>query len=162
MRAYITRHAEAVPREQSEVPRLLTQKGRTDARHLGLFLKAGGIGPARVLHNGRTWVQQNAEIVAEVLETGHGARVEQPAYGLNSGAEIAPLIADLTEAEDDVVAALPNEVAHRVASHLIAGQETPHAVSLDNGGAICLERGDDGHWHAVWLVTAQQLADLAD
>ncbi len=107
-------------------------------------------------------MQQNAEIVAEVLDTGHGARVEQPAYGLNSGAEIAPLIADLNEAAGDVVVVLPNEVAHRVASHLIAGREAPHAVSLDNGGAICLERGADGGWRAVWLLTARQLEDMAN
>lgn len=160
MRAYLTRHAEAVPRESNESPRLLTDKGRKDARRLGLFLKNNGIGKARVIHNGRSWVQDNAEILAGVLEKGNGAAVFTPSYPLNAGADIEPFIADLNAASDDIVAALPNDVAHRAATQLIAGRQTPYAISLTNGNAVCLERSDDGLWRIVWLITTKQLEAL--
>jgi phosphohistidine phosphatase SixA len=160
MRACITRHAEAVPRDSAESPRLLTDKGRKDAERLGHFLKNNGIGKARVMHNGRSWVQDNAETLAGVLAKGNGAVICTPSYSLNAGADIEPFMADLNAATDDIVAALPDDVAHRAATGLITGRQTPYAVSMSNGDAVCLERGDDGEWRIVWLVTTRQLQDL--
>lgn len=162
MRAYITRHAEAAPRESEESPRLLTDKGRTDARRLGHFLKNEGIGKVRVIHNGRSWVRDNAEVLAEVLDRENGATLYLPPYPLNADAEIQPFISDLNAAADDIVAALPNDVAHRVATQLIAGRESPYAVSMGNGDAVCLERCDEGVWRIVWLVTTKLLENFPD
>ncbi|MDH3239115.1 MAG: hypothetical protein OEO83_00470 [Alphaproteobacteria bacterium] len=162
MRAYLTYHAEAVARERNESPRLLTDKGREDARRLGLFLKKDGIGKARVLHNGTTWIQENAEILARALEDGNTDIVSTPLYPLNAKADIEPLIDALNSASDDVVAVLPSDVTFRTATQLIAGRQTPHAVSMTNGGAVCLERGGEGVWSIVWLVTTKQLAALRD
>lgn len=162
MKACIIRHAEAVPRESSQSPRLLTEGGRKDAERLGHFLKTVGIGKARVVHNGRSWVQENAEILAAILQTGNGAEVHSPAYSLNTKVDLDPFIADLDAASNDIVAALPNDVAHRVATRLLAGRETPYAVAMNNGDAVCLERSGDGHWRMLWFVTARQLEDLLD
>lgn len=85
MRAYQTYHAEAVPRERNDSPRLLTDKGRKDARRLGFFLKNTRIGKARVLHNGTTWIQENAEILARVLENGNADILFTPSYPFMRG-----------------------------------------------------------------------------
>ncbi|MDX1483162.1 MAG: hypothetical protein R3229_01670 [Alphaproteobacteria bacterium] len=162
MRAYLIRHAEAVPRESDQSPRLLTDKGREDARRLGLFLKRDGVGRARVIHNGRSWVRENAEILAGILDEGNGASVVAPSYPLNAGVDIEPFIGDLNAASGDIVAALPNDVAHRVATRLIAGRETPYAVSMANGDAACVEPNGEGGWRLVWLVTATQLENSPD
>ena len=154
MRACLTYHAEAVPRERNESPRRLTDKGREDAARLGRFLKRNGMGKARVLHNGTTWIQENAEILGRCL----GAdSVSTPAYPLNARADIQPLIDDLNAASEDIVAALPSDVTFRTATQLITGREAPLAVSMTNGDAICLERSDDGAWRIVWLVTTKHL-----
>jgi len=160
VRAYLTYHAEAVPRESNQSPRLLTDKGRADARRLGQFLKENGIGKARIIHNGTTWIQENAEILASVLENGNTGIVFKPSYPLNARADIEPLIDDLNAASDDIVAALPSDVTFRTATQLIAGRQTPLAFSMGNGDAVCLERRDDGGWHIVWLVTTKQLEAL--
>lgn len=160
MRAYLTYHAEAVPRERNESPRLLTDKGRKDARRLGLYLKQIGIGKARVMHNGTTWIRENAEILARVLADGNADIAFTPSYPLNARADIGPLIGDLNAASDDMVAALPSDVTFRTATQLVAGRETPYAVSMTNGDAVCLERGDGGLWSIVWLVTTEQLEAL--
>ena len=162
MRAYLTYHAEAVPRERNESPRLLTDKGREDARRLGLFLKNNGIGKARVLHNGTTWIQENAEILARVLENGNTDIVFTPSYPLNAKVDIEPLIDDLNAASGDIVAVLPSDITFRTATQLIAGRQTPYAISMTNGDAICLERSDDGLWRIVWLVTTKQLETALD
>jgi phosphohistidine phosphatase SixA len=158
MRACLTYHAEAVPRESNPSPRLLTDKGRADARRLGLFLKEDGMGNARVLHNGTTWIQENAEILGQALGGGDGERIEKPLYPLNAGADIGPLIRDLNAAEDDIVAALPSDVTFRTVTQLIAGRESPLAVSMENGDAVCLQRVEDGVWKINWLLTTRHLA----
>ena len=162
MRAYLTYHAETVPRERNESPRLLTDKGREDARRLALFLKKNGIGKARVMHNGRTWIQENAEILARILGNGNTDIVFTPSYPLNARVDIEPLIDDLNAASDDIVAALPSDITFRTATQLIAGRQTPYAISMTNGDAVCLERSDDGLWRIVWLVTTKQLETLLD
>ena len=162
MRAYLTYHAEAVPRERNESPRLLTDKGRADARRLGRFLKNDGIENARVIHNGTTWIQENAEILARELENGTTDAVTKPSYPLNAKADIEPLIAELNAATEDIVAALPSDVTFRTATQLIAGRESPLALSMGNGDAVCLERRDDGSWIIVWLVTTDQLEAMVD
>jgi hypothetical protein len=138
MRACLTYHAEAVPRESNPSPRLLTDKGRADARRLGLFLKEDGMGNARVLHNGTTWIQENAEILGQALGGGDGERIEKPLYPLNAGADIEPLIRDLNAAEDDIDAALPSDVTFRTVTQLIAGRESPLAVSMELPGHSAL------------------------
>lgn len=96
-----------------------------------------------------------------MLHDGGTGGVFRPSYPLNARADIGPLVSDLNAASEDIVAALPSDVTFRTATQLIAGRETPYAVTMGNGDAVCLERGEGATWRIVWLVTTKQLETLA-
>ena len=63
-RLLLLRHAKAVPLNEDDYARVLTERGRDDARRIGAFLNDGGLSPDFALYSGAARTRETFEIVA--------------------------------------------------------------------------------------------------
>ncbi len=148
MRVYLVQHGEAVPADENP-DRPLSDKGRTDVRHVASFL-ARSVRVGRIIHSPKMRARDTAVLLAQAL--GPGGLVEEAASGLapNDSVEVA---ADLIAGWSDdtmMVGHLP--FMDRLASRLVAGSEEANVAAFQPGTVVCLERADGGGWALAWMV----------
>ncbi len=69
-----------------------------------------------------------------------------------------PFVGELANLQEDrvVVGHLP--FLAKLASELLTGSEATEVVAFRQGGIVCIERGRDGAWRVLWMVTPEILA----
>ena len=145
MRLYLVQHGEAAPK-QTDPERPLTARGRADVAALAEFLRARGVGAARVLHSGKLRAAQTAEILAGAIAPGVTPEAQS---GLDPKDPVGPFVERVAGWREDslVVGHLP--FMARCVALLVAGSEDAALVSYRPGSVVALERQDDGAWQIV-------------
>ncbi len=100
-----------------------------------------------VLHSGKTRAKETAEIIASEL----GVRVREVS-GLDPLADPSEWAERLKGMKEDVL--LVGHLPHlsRLAGLLLTGGQLEF-VKLSSGGALCLEKEEEGGWSLIWLVS---------
>jgi phosphohistidine phosphatase len=153
MRLYLVRHGEAKPKE-ADSARHLTSRGAAEVRKVAAFLKGKRLAVAGVWHSGKTRAEQTAEIIAEALKVPEKVR-EQP--GLAPNDPVKPVVQQVLLAGQDLMIVGHMPFLGKLASVLLAGNESVEAVSFGLSGVACLQRDKQGRWALLWLVGPEML-----
>ena len=151
MRIYLMQHGK--PESKEEDPeRHLSDEGKNDVERMAEFLKRSGIRIEDVLHSGKTRARQTAEIMVSRLNPGLEPQ-ERP--GLSPLDDVKQIAGQIKEAKKDLLIAGHLPHLARLASLLIAGDEAIPVVSFQQGGVVCLEKDEQGHWSVAWMVVPE-------
>ena len=140
MRLYLVQHGQATS-EQEDPERPLTDQGADEASRVARHaVERWGIGPARILHSGKTRARQTAEVWGRYA----GIGIEQVA-GLAPNDDPATWAQRLDEGREDIV--LVGHLPHltKLASLLVIGVADPAVVNFRPGALVALER-DQSRW----------------
>jgi len=155
MRVYIIQHAQAIPKDQNPPVRILTDKGIEDTRRLATILNGEGVTVDRFMHVGTAWTQDNAEKLANFMES--NSPVVQTSYPLLGKNNIDDFIDELGKTSDNIAISTPADVAMRSVTRLLTGKEEPWIPVKSEGLCSCLERGEDGSWNLLWMLRSEHL-----
>ena len=148
MRLYLMQHGKPVPKEEDpEKP--LSAQGKDDVERVAEFLQKCGTRVDKVFHSGKRRARQTAEIMTSRLNP----KVEsQKKSGLSPMDDVKEMATQINEEEKDLLIAghLPNLA--KLTSLLIIGSETVPIVRFQQGGVVCLEKGEEGPWTVVWMI----------
>lgn len=149
MKVYLVQHAEA-KRSDEDPERPLTKKGLKDIKRVAKYAQEYlHIKVNNIIHSGKLRAKQTAEILADHL---HPAEGVGHAEGLEPLDDVEIWRKRLSEATEDtmVVGHLPH--LSRLTYQLLHGD-----VAFRNGGIVCLEKDEEGHWSLQWMITPRIL-----
>ena len=151
MRLYLVQHGEAKPKE-ADPDRPLTQKGISDVRRIGAFLKPRRLRVSAIWHSGKMRSTQTAELLHNVVEAA-GGLVERK--GIKPDDDVRPVLAELERVGADTMLVGHMPFLGKLAGRLLAGDEAAEPMAFQKGCIACLERGDDGIWRLAWMLTPE-------
>lgn len=154
MRLYLVRHGEAKPKQQ-DPQRRLTAKGLRDVRKAADFIKPLGLSVDAVWHSGKARAARTAEILASVITVSQGALQRE---GLAPNDPIGLTAKELSSFDEDLMIVGHMPFLGKLASALVAGDESADVVAFQQGGIICLERDEGGIWRLGWMVIPELLS----
>ena len=144
MKVYLVHHVDALSAEQ-DPQRHISPKGREQADRLGARLSALGVAPVRILHSDKQWTIDTAQRIAAKL--GAEDKTVKAAYPINTDDPVAPFLAEIANANGDIMMCGHVDYLLRAASQLVCGDEKRKVVEFKpgNGTAVCLE-GEGKDW----------------
>ncbi|MBW2064146.1 MAG: phosphohistidine phosphatase SixA [Deltaproteobacteria bacterium] len=153
MRVLLMQHGKPVPEEENP-GRPLSGEGRREAGSVAKFLRKGGIRIGLALHSGKTRARETAELVTSELAPGLTPVEEKGLSPLDDVKEVAQKLRGMNE---DVL--ICGHLPHlgKLASFLIAGDESIPIVKFQQGGVLCLESNDGKEWSIAWMVVPEIL-----
>jgi len=147
MRLYLVQHGEATSKE-TDPDRPLTKKGRKDVSQMAKFLKKAGIRVIATWHSEKLRAIQTAQILGEAISV---EIVKQE--GLAPDDPVDKWLEELNTRVKDVMMVGHLPFLERLASLLLAGDESSQIVAFKPGAVACLKREDAGEkWSLVWMV----------
>jgi len=153
MRVYLVQHGQAHSKD-SDPDRHLTEKGSQDVHRLSEFVKHLDLRVSAVWQSGKTRAAQTAQILSTAAQTGEGI-VEKE--GLAPNDPVGPVAEELSAAKDDVMIVGHMPFLGKLASLLVARDESAQAVAFQQGGVVCLQRDEQNGWAVRWMVTPDML-----
>jgi len=153
MRLYLVQHAKAASKEVDS-QRPLTDEGRRDVQKVAAFIKPLNLGVDFLWHSGKTRAAQTAEALAEVVRVGTEAAAHD---GLAPNDDVVAIRDELASSRHDVMIVGHLPFLSKLASLLLAGDETAGTVAFQQGGVVCLEQGAEDEWQINWMVIPELL-----
>jgi len=146
MRLYLVQHGEATSKE-IDPDRPLTKKGRKDVSQMAKFLKKKGIRVIATWHSEKLRAIQTAQILGEAISV---ETVKQE--GLAPNDPVDKWLEELNTRVKDVMMVGHLPFLERLASLLLAGDESSQIVAFKPGAVACLKREDAGEkWSLAWI-----------
>jgi phosphohistidine phosphatase len=156
LQIYLIQHAESKSKEEDPA-RPLTNEGRRTAEMVAEHLSRLGISFNRVFHSGKLRAQQTAEILAGSLKIDEKVEAHT---GLDPLDPVKPIAQWLSEQAGQgvksvaIVGHLPS--LEKLASLLVAGNETAGVVSFQYAGVVRLAPKAQGQGYTVrWVLTPE-------
>ena len=151
MKVYLMRHGRPVSKDKDpEKP--LSVQGRDDVERMARFLEKGDVRIDEFLHSGKARARQTAEIMASGLNPGVTPVEKQGLSPLDDVNEIAGYI---NERDKDLMIAGHLPHLANLTSLLVAGSESVPVVSFQQGGVVCLEKGERSRWTVAWMLVPE-------
>jgi len=150
MKLYFVQHAESKRKEEDHT-RSLSDRGWEDIRKTANYAKEHlRIKVEQIVHSGRLRAKQTAEVLAEHLNPPNGVKTD---INLEPLADTEAWKKRLGETTEDIM--LVGHLPHlsRLASLLLAGDETKDVIAFSMGGIVCLERDQQRRWTIRWMIT---------
>ncbi len=156
MKLYLVQHGEAMEKG-SHPERPLTETGTADIESVARFMARIGVHVSEVWHSGKTRAIQTANILVGQIAKGAKIVVDEE---LNPKGAVGGLARWLAKRDEDLL--ITGHMPHlaRLAGLLLADEEDAEPLSFCKGAAVCLERGESGHWRVSWMVTPSILRKL--
>ena len=148
MRVYLMQHGKPVPKEE-DPDRPLSDQGREDVEKVSEFLRKSGVKVAEAIHSGKTRARQTAEIVISRLNPGEKPKEKS---GLSPLDDVKEIAIQVNERDKDLLIAGHLPHLGKLASLLVAGSDTIPIVNFQQGGVVCLERGEQDKWAISWML----------
>ena len=146
MRLYLVQHGEATSKEINP-DRPLTKKGKKDVSQMSEFLKKKGIRVIATWHSEKLRAIQTAQILGEAISV---EIVKQE--GLAPNDPVDKWLEELNTRVKDVMMVGHLPFLERLASLLLAGDESSQIVAFKPGAVACLKREDAGEkWSLAWI-----------
>lgn len=146
MRLYLVQHGEATPKE-TEPNRPLTERGRKDVFQMAKFLKRAGTRVIATWHSEKLRAIQTAQILGKAVSV---EIVKQK--GLAPNDPVDRWLEELNTRVKDVMMVGHLPFLERLASLLLAGDESSQIVAFKPGAVACLKREDAGEkWSLAWI-----------
>ena len=154
MQIYLVQHGQAKPKER-DPDRPLTPEGARGVRNVCDFLEPVGLCVRAIWHSGRTRAAQTAEILSEAVAAEEGLRLRE---GLAPSDPVGPVARKLLKMTDDLAIVGHMPFLARLASLLLVGDEAAQPVAFQQGGVVCLRRGEDARWQVAWMIVPELFA----
>lgn len=148
MRIYLMQHGKPVSKEEDS-DRPLSEQGRDDVERVAQFLQRCDVTIDEIFHSGKTRARQTAEIVMSRLNPG-GAPKEKS--GLSPLDDVKEIAGEINERDKDLLIAGHLPHLGKLVSLLVAGSDSVPVVTFQQGGVVCLERGEEGGWTISWML----------
>ncbi len=146
MRLYLVQHGEATSKE-IDPDRPLTKKGKKDASRMAEFLKKKGIKVIATWHSEKLRALQTAQILGKAVSV---EIVKQEDLAPND--PVNRWLEELNTRVKDVMMVGHLPFLERLASLLLAGDESLQIVAFKPGTVACLKREDAGEkWSLAWI-----------
>jgi phosphohistidine phosphatase len=159
---YLIQHAKSKSKEEDSA-RPITDQGKKTVEMIGAHLARLGISFDRVFHSGKLRAEQTAEILVDNLKI--NVKVEAHA-GLDPLDRVEPITYWLSEQSRQglrsvaIVGHLP--FLDRLASLLVAGNETSGVVAFQHAGVVRLAPKAEGQGYTVrWVLTPELIAQAS-
>jgi phosphohistidine phosphatase len=153
MRVYLIRHGKARPKENDD-ERHLTDGGRAEVRKVAAFLKARKIHVGAIWHSNKTRAAETAHEISVVMKADQGL-IERTDLAPNDA--VAPVAREIMRQEADVAIVGHLPFLARLASRLVAGNESADVLALTTGSVACLEHDSECGWGVVWMISPELL-----
>jgi len=150
---YLVQHAEAMPKDQNP-DRPLTERGDADVRHLGAFLRQGGVPVEAIYHSGKLRAQQTADILSEHLTPG---LAPEELDGLGATDPVAPVAERIGHWDRNIMLVSHLPLVGLIAGELVAGAEDRPPVAFHPGSAVALENNAEEGWQVAWMIRPELL-----
>ena len=149
MALYLVQHGKSLPKDQ-DPEKGLSQEGKAEVAKIAETAKFYEIHVSRIIHSGKTRARQTAQIMASVLKP--GLEIEE-APGLKPLDDVAAYSKNLDpEADVMLVGHLP--FMEKLTSYLVIGSDEKPIFKFQNGGIVCLDKGqDEKSWIVKWSLS---------
>ena len=148
MRLYLIQHGEAFSKEENP-ERPLTEKGKKDVAKTAEFLKQSDIKIDIIYHSAKRRAKETAIIVAEKLLPKEGAKEKE---GLTPNDPVDKIFDELSSESRDLMIAGHLPFLQKLTSLALTGSESQEIVSFQQGGAVSLERTEEGSWRLIFAI----------
>jgi len=153
MRLYLVQHAEAV--DKAENPdRPLSEKGKSDANRMAVFLRQAGVSVEALFHSGKLRAAQTSDRLRHAIAPG-AIPIAKDELGPND--DPAPLARSSLTWDRDTMLVGHQPYMGKLVSFLTTRKESSLLTQFTPGTVICLERTKDFHWELVWMVKPELL-----
>lgn len=153
MRLYLVQHGQAAAKDVDPA-RPLTGRGRADVEKVAEFIKPLNLYVNAVWHSGKTRAAQTAELLAAAVRTDNRC-LERP--GLAPNDDVLPVKNELARAQHDIMIVGHLPFLSKLASLLLADDESAAPVAFQQAGLVCLQRVPEKKWQLDWMITPQLL-----
>ena len=147
MTLYLVQHGNQNPSE-IDPEKGLSEKGRSDVRHLANFLQKAKISVPEIYHSPKARAVQSAEILAEVLSPSNGIVEKENITPMDP---IDPMVDEVSARDEDLMVVGHLPYLSKLASKLLANNEDADVVAFQQGGCVALEN-EKGKWRVKWMV----------
>ncbi|MEJ2703126.1 MAG: phosphohistidine phosphatase SixA [Sedimentisphaerales bacterium] len=154
MKLYLVQHAKAASKDV-DPQRALTDEGRRDIEKIATFLKPLKLTVDVLWHSGKTRAAQTAETLAQVVKVKEGTIARD---GLAPNDDVEVLKDDLDASDNDVMIVGHLPFLSKLASLLLADDESAGTVAFQKGGIVCLEQVAEGQWQINWMIIPELLS----
>ena len=148
MKIYLMQHGKPVSKEE-DPDKPLSEQGREEVGRVAQFLKRCDITIDEILHSGKTRARQTAEIVMSSLNPGETPKEKG---GLSPLDDVKEIARQINGSRKDLLIAGHLPHLGKLVSQLVAGSDTIPIVSFQQGGVVCLERGERDEWAISWML----------
>lgn len=153
MKLYLVQHAKAASKEV-DPDRALTDEGRRDIQKVATFIKALNLKVDLLWHSGKTRAAQTAEALAKVIEMRTPVTVRD---SLAPNDDVAAMKDELTSSGQDIMIVGHLPFLSKLASLLLAGNESASTVAFQQGGIVAFELSAEDRWQINWMVIPELL-----
>ena len=151
MRVYLMQHGRPVSKEE-DPDRPISNEGRDDVHRVAEFLEKKGVKIEEFLQSGKTRARQTAEIMASRLNPGVTPVEKQ---GLSPLDDVSDIAGQINKWEKDLMIAGHLPHLAKLTSLLVTGNESVPVVSFQQGGVVCLEKGEGSRWTIAWMLVPE-------
>ena len=153
MKLYLVQHAKAASKE-ADPQRSLTEEGRREVQKISEFVRPLNICVDYLWDSGKKRSVQTAGLLAEVVEIKDAHTTRK---GLEPNDDVTQLKDELVSIQRDVMIVGHLPFLNKLASLLLAGNESADTVAFKNAGIVCLRRSEDNQWQIDWVITPEIL-----
>ncbi|MBN2297541.1 MAG: phosphohistidine phosphatase SixA [Deltaproteobacteria bacterium] len=149
MSLYLVQHGKSLTKDV-DPQQGLSQQGILDVERIAGVAKGYSVRVGSIKHSGKTRARKTASIMADYLSP--GASPEEVS-GLNPNDDVIAFAKTLSPDEDlMIVGHLP--FLSRLLSFLITGSTDMEVFRFQNGGIVCVDRGEpgQGNWVIRWSL----------
>ena len=147
MALYLVQHGRSLPRE-TDPGQGLSDEGRREVETIAAVARSYGVTVGAIWHSGKKRALQTAGILARALDPAEGFSSRE---GLNPLDDVQGLAPSLEPGRNlMLVGHLP--FLSRLLSLLVTGSEGGEIFAFQNGGIVCLDRGEGAGWVIRWTL----------
>ncbi len=149
MRVYLIQHGESKS-EEEDPQRRLTDKGIGDVQNVATFLRPLNLAVDAIWHSGKARAHQTGELLAEAVWARDSVIQRE---GLGPKDQVATTKEALEQAGGDVMIIGHLPFLGKLIALLVTDSEEKEIVEFQFGSVVCIDRGDEGKWKVVWMIT---------
>lgn len=146
MLIYLVQHGKALDKAV-DPDRSLSAQGKAELQTIAQQARSGGVKVSLIQHSGKLRAKQTAEFYASSL----AVKTVRSIDGIQPKDNVIEFIKN-HELKDHMMLVGHLPFMQKLAAYLVNGNEDHQVVRFQNGGIVCLEQDEAGHWYIKWTV----------
>jgi phosphohistidine phosphatase len=148
MKLYLARHGEYLTNDLSR-GEVLSEQGIQAVTELSHFIKPMQLAISHIFHSGKPRAQETADILSQGFIHKNPPQVKK---GLLPQDDIALLLSQLSEEDDDMLLVSHLPFLNRLSGKLVTGEDFQDIIVFHPGTLVCLEKVNPDRWAINWVL----------